>query len=128
MMRVLAAVGLLTAVATTGCSSQYADLEVRIEGAAPDGSVVRHDQVRLEEGVALRVHARPRSASPQEYEEPDAVELRGLDAEILQAFRDAEEDWRWVLVARGAGETCLEVIVEGVVEDCIPAKVTQVPL
>ena len=128
MRRRLATMLLPGVLALGGCGSQYADLEVRIEGAAPSGSVVRFDQVRMEEGVALRVHARPRSGTPQEFEDPDAVDLRAMDPEVLQAFRDAEDDWRWVLVARGAGETCLEVIVEGVVEDCIPTTVTQVPL
>jgi hypothetical protein len=110
--------------AGTSCSTDYAGLEILADDELEPGTVIDLRRVQLPEGRAIRVHARPRSSTARVFDDPEELLLRAENPEVLRIFGDPE-DWRWVLVGRAAGRTCIEVVLGGVVEDCIEARVTQ---
>ena len=108
----------------TACSTDYAGLEIVADDELGPGTVVDLRRVQIPEGRAIRVHARPRSSTARTFDDPEELLLRAENPDILRVFSDPE-DWRWVLVGRATGPTCIEVVLGGVVEDCIVARVTQ---
>lgn len=105
-----------------GCAPDYGGLAVEIEGVSLAGDYVDARRVNLVVGHVVRIHARPRSLTSKSYENPDRFELAPANPDILRTYRDAE-DWRWVLVARATGTTCVEVRIDGREEECIEVSI-----
>lgn len=114
--RVLSAAVL--ALALPGCAPDYGGLAIEIEGAALAGDYVEPKRLSLVLGHVVRVHARPRSLTSKVFEDPNRFELVSADPEIARTYRDPE-DWRWVLVARSVGTTCIEVLVDNITQECV---------
>ncbi len=118
-MRRLAAV---VALMLTACAPDYGGLAIEIEGVALAGDYVESRRINLVLGHVIRVHARPRSLTSQVYEDPGRFELATAAPDLVRVYRDAE-DWRWVLVGRGSGNTCIEVRIDGKREECLEIRV-----
>ncbi len=114
---------LLAALLVAGCSPDYGGLAIEAEGTLLSGTTVSSRRLNIVLGHALRVHARPRSLTSQVYENSSRVELRSAEDSIVRVFRDPEQ-WRWVFVGRAAGTTCIEVLIDGDVEECIEVVVS----
>ncbi|MCR9162800.1 MAG: hypothetical protein ACE37F_02465 [Nannocystaceae bacterium] len=114
--------GALLALCLAACGPDYGGLAIEVEGAALPGDAVEPRRVSLVLGHVVRVHARPRSLSAQVYEDPKRFDLASADETIGRVYRDAE-DWRWVIVARSVGTTCLEVLIDGRREECVELEV-----
>jgi hypothetical protein len=113
---------LLVGLVLAGCAPDYAGLEVEIESDLSGDGRVSDAQIQLTLGSAVMIRARPRSANHLTFDEPNEAELRPVHDDLMRVY-PAEEDWRWILVARGEGKTCLEVVVSGIREDCIDTRV-----
>ena len=118
MKRLVAGVALLL----TACAPDYGGLAIEIEGVALAGDYVESRRVNLVLGHVVRVHARPRSLTSQVYENPARFELVSAAPEVARVYRDAE-DWRWVLVGRQQGDTCIEVRIDGKEQECLEIRV-----
>ncbi len=116
MKRLVIALGL--GLASTACAPDYGGLAIEIEGVALAGDFVEPRRVSLVLGHVVRVHARPRSLTSNVYEDPGRFELAPADPEIARIYRDPE-DWRWVLVARAVGTTCIEVQIDNRKQECV---------
>ncbi|MEM6292450.1 MAG: hypothetical protein AAGA54_14340 [Myxococcota bacterium] len=114
---------LLAAVLLGGCSPDYGGLAIEAEGTLLSGTTVSSRRLNIVLGHALRVHARPRSLTSQVYEDASRVELVSAEDSIVRVYRD-QEDWRWVFVGRGVGTTCIEVLIDGSVEECVEVVVS----
>ena len=112
----------LLAFVLSACGPDYGGLAIEVEGVALPGDVVDSRRVGLVLGHVVRVHARPRSLSSQVYEDPNRFDLASADEDIGRVYRDAE-DWRWVIVARSVGTTCIEVRIDGRKEECVELTV-----
>lgn len=110
------------ALSLTGCAPDYGGLAIEVDGATLAGDFVEPRRINLVLGHVVRVHARPRSLSSQVYEDPSRFELGSADLDIARTYRDPE-DWRWVLVARSVGVTCIEVRVDDAKQECIELSV-----
>ncbi len=110
------------ALLLTACAPDYGGLALEIEGVALAGDYVESRRVNLVLGHVVRVHARPRSLTSKVYEDPTRFEMVSAAPEIARVYRDAE-DWRWVLVGRSVGETCIEVRIDGNREECLEIQV-----
>ncbi len=115
------AAGLL-ALLLGGCGPDYGGLAIEVEGVALAGDFVESRRINLVLGHAVRVHARPRSLTSQVYEDPTRFDLISADTDIARTYRDPE-DWRWVLVARSVGITCIEVRVDNAKQECVELTV-----
>ena len=115
-------IGLLLAATLMGCAPDYGGLAMEVEGVALAGDFVEPHRISLVLGHVVRVHARPRSLSSQVYEAPSRFELVASDPDIARTYRDPE-DWRWVLVARDVGTTCIEVRIDDAKQDCVEITV-----
>ena len=109
---------LLLVAALFGCGPDYGGLAIEVEGVALAGDYVEARRVSLVLGHVVRVHARPRSLSSRVYEDASRFELVPSDPSIARAYRDPE-DWRWVLVARDVGTTCIEVRIDDEKQECL---------
>lgn len=110
------------ALMLAGCGADYGGLAIEIEGSTLAGDYVESRRMNLVLGHVVRVHARPRSLSAVVYEDSARFELSPADPTIVRTYRDPEE-WRWVIVARGVGTSCIEVVIDGKVEECIEVNI-----
>lgn len=110
------------ALMLTACAPDYGGLAIEIEGVALAGDYVESRRINLVLGHVVRVHARPRSLTSQVYEDPGRFEMVSASPEVARVYRDAE-DWRWVLVGRADGNTCIEVRIDGKQEECLEIRV-----
>ena len=113
---------LLLVANITACAPDYGGLAIEVEGVALAGDYVESHRVSLVLGHVVRVHARPRSLSSQVYEAPSRFELVSSDPDIARTYRDPD-DWRWVLVARDVGTTCIEVRIDNEKQECVEITV-----
>jgi len=114
--------GAVLALMLTACAPDYGGLAIEIEGVALSGDYVESRGINLVLGHVIRVHARPRSLTSQVYEDPGRFELGSASPEVARVYRDPE-DWRWVLVGRSSGDTCIEVRIDGKREECLEIRV-----
>lgn len=114
--------GAVLALMLTACAPDYGGLAIEIEGVALAGDYVESRRINLVLGHVIRVHARPRSLTSQVYEDPGRFELLSASPDVARVYRDPE-DWRWVLVGRGGGNTCIEVRIDGKREECLEIRV-----
>ena len=105
-----------------GCAPDYAGLEVDVESDLSGEGRVSDGEIQLTLGNAVLIRARPRSANHLAFDEPNEAELRTVHDDVLRVY-PTEQDWRWILVARGEGRTCLEVVIAGIPQDCIESRV-----
>jgi hypothetical protein len=113
---------LLPALLASACGPDYAGLEIEIEADLSGGGVVTDDGIELALGSAVTIRARPRSRNHAAFDEPNEAELRSSHDGVMRVYA-TEESWRWILTARDEGQACLEVVLDGIVEDCIETRV-----
>ena len=112
----------MCALLAAGCGPDYGGLAIEIEGSSLAGDFVQARRMNLVLGHVVRVHARPRSLTSAVYEDAARFELSSADATIVRIFGDPQE-WRWVIVARQTGVSCIEVLIDGKVEECVEVKI-----
>ena len=121
MGRLLSRIGIVVALGCTGCTA-YGGLAWEPDGPVPDGAALESDRIVLPVGSTLRIFARLESRTSVVYEDPEALELVAVDPEIVSVLPDAVEPWRWVLIGRARGDSCLDIVDDGEPEDCLPVS------
>jgi hypothetical protein len=113
---------LFLSLASVACQPNYAGISIEPVSTPPTSVTVRPHLFELPVGVAVAISVRPRSSSNEPYHSNARVELVSLDRNIFDVKRrdDARE---FVLVGVAPGETCVEVRIDGVPEECIDAVV-----
>jgi hypothetical protein len=117
--------GLCAGVLLCGCAQEekrYSGLEFELSSAPPATVAVQPRHIGLPAGIAVKVSMRIQS-SELPFERHDALVLRARDPEVLELF-SAGDDRQIFFAGNDPGTTCLEVRVNGVLEDCIDVSVT----
>ena len=117
--RAIASVLLLSLAA---CQPKYDGLIIEPVSTPPTSVTVRPFLFELPVGVAVVISVRPRSSGFEHYDSNTRVELVSLDRSVFNVQR-REKDREFVLVGVSPGETCVEVRVDGVPQECIEAVV-----
>jgi len=107
-----------------GCGDDgpsYAGVEFDVISAPPLPVMIGSEALTLVAGLAVKVSATPLS-SGHEYPKKTRLALRSADPSLLAVFAsEARSDF--VLVGLREGTTCLEVRIDGEVEECVPTSV-----
>jgi hypothetical protein len=116
---------LLLAFACAGCDDdepRYAGLSFDVQSAPPTPVSVESDRIELIAGLAVKVGVDPLSTSETDYEKHDVVTLRSDAADLLAVYgtQDARE---FVLVGLREGDTCLQVRINRVEQECIEVTI-----
>jgi hypothetical protein len=114
--------GLCVALASTGCQPSYNGIAIEPVSTPPTSVTVRPHLFELPVGVAVAISVRPRSSSHEPYASNARVELVSLDRNVFDVKR-RDDRREFVLVGVAPGETCVEVRIDGVPEECIDAIV-----
>lgn len=111
-------------VALAACSPNYDGVDLETTTSPPTTVFVSSREVELPAGVSVLVEARARSANRHSYDASYDVELRSDDRNVLRIEPGVARS-EFLLIGVRAGNTCIEVIVDDELEDCIDAVVVQ---
>ena len=113
---------LLLSLGGTACLPDYGAIEVEVGSSPPVPVSIHSRDFQVPVGISVLINVTPISDNNNEYVETDTVELTSEDRSILDVEPGPEER-SFVLVGVDVGSTCVEVVINGSVEDCIPAEV-----
>jgi hypothetical protein len=114
--------GFVLLLASSACQPSYAGLSIEPVSIPPTSVTVRSHLFELPVGVAVVISVRPRSSSQEPYASSAWIELVSLDRSVFEVKR-RDDPREFVLVGVAPGETCVEVRIDGVPEECIDAVV-----
>ena len=124
----LALLGAGALSALTGCSG-FDRLDFTFNSAPADNATVTYEQIRIHEGIAVGVSARPMDGDEQ-MDEDTVVQLETKNpgvAMVMPAPRDQELEeeapYEFVIWGVGAGSASFAVIIDGDIEGEIPVFV-----
>jgi hypothetical protein len=75
-------------------------------------------------GVAVVVEAELLSDGTRPYDDSFALDLLSQDRVVFTTYQ-REDPREFVLVGINPGETCMDVVINGDAEDCVPVTITQ---
>lgn len=115
------------AIAASACQPSYDTVTLTAESNPPAAASVRGNRVELAAGTAIVVHAKLRSQNETSFPGDGEFELYSADTSILKVY-PRWNDEEFVLVGIAPGEVCIDVVVDGKLEDCIQTIVTAGPI
>lgn len=113
---------LLLSLGGAACLPDYGAIEVEVGSSPPVPVSIHSRDFQVPVGISVLINVTPISDNNNEYVETDTVDLTSQDRTILNVEPGPEER-SFVLAGVGVGSTCVEVVINGSVEDCIPAEV-----
>ncbi len=113
---------LLLSLGSAACLPDYGAIEVEVGSSPPVPVSIHSRDFQVPVGISVLINVTPISDNNNEYVETDTIELTSQDRAILDV-EPGPEDRSFVLVGVGVGSTCVEVVINGSVEDCIPTEV-----
>lgn len=110
-----------------GCQPSYDTISLSTESNPPAPVTVRGNRVEMPAGTAIVVQAELRSETREPYPGNGELELFSSNQAVFKVYpRDNDEEF--VLVGIAPGEACIDVVIDGRLEDCIEVTVTIPPL
>ena len=105
----------------SGCAEwDYLRVEVI---SAPGNADISSSEITLDVGSAAVVYVDPESSVRTDYSDNGGVvELRSTNSSVLEV-REVDGRDRWAFIGRWPGDACVEIIVKGEYQECIPAVV-----
>lgn len=114
---------LLAAVGLTACGPKYQETDFTIRSTAPVPIVATPDLIELPAGIAVDVSVEPLSTNSYEYDDYYTVRLKSRDRGVFDVA-DGPTEREFVFLGIHAGTTCVEIIIEGELQECIDVTVT----
>ncbi len=114
---------LLSGLLASACSPRYVHTDLTLGSPAPVPVQLSPSQIKIPVGIAALVLAEPQSGNANLYDEYYEVELRSQDTAILDIY-PGPNDREFVLVGVHAGTTCVEVVIQREVQECISTTVS----
>ena len=111
-------------LAAAGCSPDFSHVELEPLSTPPVPVSVRGSRVEMPAGVAVVVKAELQSDNTRPYDSSHSLDLLSVDRVVFTTYPRAEER-QFVLVGINPGETCMDVVIDGDVEGCVPVTITQ---
>lgn len=123
-VRTITLCGLLAAV---GCSPDYQTVRLSARSNPPVAVDIRGDRIELPAGIAVVLHAELLSKNDQDFPGNGELELYTTDASVFEVYpRPSDEEF--LVVGIAPGHACMDVVVDGRLEDCIDVSVSTPPL
>lgn len=115
------------ALVAAACQPSYDTVRLTVESTPPAPVVVRGNRVEIPAGTAVVVHADLRSETREDFPGNGELELFSADTAVFDVYPrpDPEE---FVIVGIAPGEACMDVVVDGRLEDCIEVTVNAGPV
>lgn len=110
--------------ALTACRPDFGYVELEPLSTPPVPVSVRGSEVELPAGVAVVVKAELQSDNARPYDDSYMLDLLSQDRVIFTTY-PRDTDYEFVLVGVNPGETCMDVVIDGHTEGCVPVVVTQ---
>lgn len=107
-----------------GCAPDFSHVDLEPLSTPPVPVSVRGSRIEMPAGVAVVVRAELHSETSRPYDDHYSLDLLSQDRVIFTTYPRAERD-EFVLVGVNPGETCMDVVIEGDVEGCVPVTITQ---
>jgi hypothetical protein len=109
-----------------GCAPEFETLVIDQKSSPPARVRLGGDVIVVPPGIAVVVEVEPKSASREEYDDDADVDLLSADARIFDVV-PGTEDREFAFVGVTAGETCMQVRIDGDEVDCIDVRVEWLP-
>lgn len=110
-----------------GCQPSYDTISLSTESTPPAPVVVRGNRVELPAGVAIVVSADLQSETREDFPGNGELELFSSDKAVFEVY-PRPRDEEFVIVGIAPGQACIDVVVDGRLEDCVEVSVTVPPL
>ena len=107
-----------------GCSPDFSHVDLEPLSTPPVPVSVRGSRIEMPAGVAVVVRATLQSDNARPYDESFTLDLLSADRVVFTTYVRPEAD-EFVLVGVNPGETCMDVVINGDVEGCVPVTITQ---
>lgn len=110
----------LFALTPLGCSeptAKYGDVSLTALNNPPGIVSLEDDEIGLSAGAAAYISTRLESRTDENYPSSTELDMRSRDPEIFQVYNG--EGRAFVLIGIAEGTSCLEIVVNNTVEDCI---------
>lgn len=116
---------ILTVLALGGlaCQPSYDTISLSSESNPPAPATVRGNRVELPAGTAVVVNAQLRSETRESYPGSGELELFSSDKNVFEVY-PRPDDEEFVIVGIAPGEACMDVVVDGRLEDCVEVTVS----
>ena len=115
------------AVVGLGCQPSYDTISLTTESNPPAAVTVRGNRIEMPAGTAIVLQADLRSGTREDYAGKGELELFSSDKAVFKVYpRPSDEEF--VIVGIAPGEACMDVVVDGRLEDCVEVTVTAAPL
>ena len=118
------ATALVLSAGSAACQPDYGSIEVDVASSPPVPVSIHSRDFQVPVGISVLINVTPVSDNRNDYIETDSVELTSKDRGVMNV-EPGPEEWSFVLVGVGVGSTCVEVVINGSVEDCISAEVVE---
>ncbi len=115
------------ALAGLGCQPSYDTISLSTESNPPAPVTVRGNRVEIPAGTAVVVQAELKSQTREDYPGNGELELFSSDKAVFKVYPRSNDE-EFVIVGIAPGEACIDVVVDGRLEDCVEVTVTLPPL
>jgi hypothetical protein len=123
-MSTLKSISVLAMFVTAGCAPDFSHVELEPLSTPPVPVSVRGSRVEMPAGVAVVVEAQLQSDNSRPYDDSFQLDLLSQDRVVFTTY-PREEERQFVLVGINPGETCMDVVIDGDAEGCVPVMITQ---
>jgi len=115
----------LAALALSGlaCQPSYDTITLTTQSTPPAPVTVRGNRVELPAGTAVVVQADLKSQTREGYPGNGELELFSSDKTVFEVY-PRPNDEEFVIVGIAPGVACMDVVVDGRLEDCVEVTVT----
>lgn len=110
-----------------GCQPSYDSISLTTESNPPAPVVVRGNRVEIPAGTAIVVSADLRSETREDFAGEGELELFSSDKAVFEVYPRSNDE-QFVIIGIAPGEACMDVVVDGRLEDCAPVTVTAAAL
>ncbi|MGH1344392.1 MAG: hypothetical protein ACRBN8_22725 [Nannocystales bacterium] len=111
------------ALGTLACQPSYDSISLTTQSNPPAPVTVRGNRVELPAGTAVVVQASIRSETRERYPGNGELELFSSDKNVFEVY-PRPDDEEFVIVGIAPGQACMDVVVDGRLEDCVDVTVT----
>ena len=117
----------LFAVGLVACSPDYQTVRLSAVSNPPAAVEIRGNRMDIPAGIAVVIRAELVSSTNEEYPGNGELELYTSDASIFDVYpRPGNEEF--VVIGIAPGTACMDVVVDGPLEDCVEVTVGAAPL
>ena len=109
------------------CSPDYQTVRLTAVSNPPAAVNIRGNRMNIPAGIAVVVRADLVSSTNEDYPGSGELELYSSDQSIFDVY-PRPDDEEFVIIGIAPGVACMDVVVDGRLEDCVEVTVDAAPL